>query len=92
MGMAAYGDADRKYKGESLKLQLMNELGITTHNHKLHTFKQNLHRGCNWIFPDLTSEQDLFDLAAATQEVYEIMFDRVIKLAHERVSSVLIWC
>ena len=64
----------------------MNELGITTHNHKLHTFKQNLHRGCNWIFPDLTSEQDLFDLAAATQEIYEIMFDRVIKLTHESVS------
>ena len=86
MGMAAYGNADRKYKGTSLKHQLMNELGITTHNHKLHTFKQNLHRGCNWIFPDLTSEQDLFDLAAATQEIYEIMFDRVIKLAHRTVS------
>jgi len=86
MGMAAYGNADRKYKGKSLKHQLMNELGITTHNHKLHTFKQNLHRGCNWIFPDLTSEQDLFDLAAATQEIYEIMFDRVIKLTHESVS------
>ena len=86
MGMAAYGNADRKYKGTSLKHQLMNELGITTHSHKLHTFKQNLHRGCNWIFPDLTSEQDLFDLAAATQKIYEIMFDRVIKLAHRTVS------
>jgi len=86
MGMAAYGNADRKYKGTSLKRQLMNELGITTHSHKLHTFKQNLHRGCNWIFPDLTSEQDLFDLAAATQEIYEIIFDRVIKLANRTVS------
>ena len=86
MGMAAYGDANRKYKGKYLKHQLMNELGITHHHDKLHTFKQNLHRGCNWIFPDLTSEQDLFDLAAATQEIYEILFDRVIKLAHQIVS------
>ena len=86
MGMAAYGDANRKYKGKYLKHQLMNELGITHHPDKLHTFKQNLHRGCNWIFPDLTSEQDLFDLAAATQKIYEIMFDRVIKLAHRTVS------
>lgn len=86
MGMAAYGDADRKYKGTSLKHELMKELGIRTHPNKLHTFKKNLHRGCNWLFPDLTTEQDMFDLAAATQEVYEVMLDRVIKLAKERVS------
>ena len=86
MGMAAYGDADRKYRSSTLKTELMKELRIKTHSHKLHTFGINLHRGCDWIFPDLTTEQDMFDLAAATQEVYEIMLDRVIKLAHEKVS------
>ena len=86
MGMAAYGDADRKYNGITLKNAIMKELGIQTHSNKLHTFKKNLHRGCNWLLPELHTEQDMFDLAAATQEIYEVMLDRVIKLAKERVS------
>ena len=86
MGMAAYGDADRKYNGITLKNAIMKELGIQTHSNKLHTFKKNLHRGCNWLLPELHTEQDMFDFAAATQEIYEVMLDRVIKLAKERVS------
>lgn len=31
----------------------------------------NLHKGCNWWRPDLTSQQDLYDIAAATQAVFE---------------------
>lgn len=84
MGMAAYGDATRDYKGKPLYVQIMNELGISGNKNKnIVTFKQNLHRGCKWLFPDLTSEQDLFDLAAASQYIYEMMFDRIIKLAKE---------
>ena len=86
MGMAAYGDADRKHNGITLKNAIMKELGIQTHSNKLHTFKKNLHRGCNWLLPELHTEQDMFDLAAATQEIYEVMLDRVIKLANEKVS------
>ena len=86
MGMAAYGDADRKHNGITLKNAIMKELGIQTHSNKLHTFKKNLHRGCNWLLPELHTEQDMFDLAAATQEIYEVMLYRVIKLAKERVS------
>ena len=26
-------------------------------------FAENLHRGCNWFLPELTTEQDHFDLA-----------------------------
>lgn len=33
--------------------------------------RQNLHRGCMWWRPDLTSEQDMYDIAAATQMVFE---------------------
>ncbi len=33
--------------------------------------RQNLHRGCRWWRPDLTSEQDMYDIAAATQIVFE---------------------
>ena len=32
--------------------------------------RTNLHRGCQWWRPDLTTEQDLWDLAATTQEIF----------------------
>jgi carbamoyltransferase len=35
------------------------------------TVKENLHRGCKWWHPELTSEQDLYDIAAATQKIFE---------------------
>jgi carbamoyltransferase len=82
MGMAAYGDHDRTYKDKSLYVQLMVELGITgSPAKKIVSFKKNLRKGCDWIFPDLNTEQDMFDLAASTQYIYEMMLDRVIKLA-----------
>jgi carbamoyltransferase len=33
--------------------------------------KHNLHRGCLWWRPELTSQQDLYDIAAATQAIFE---------------------
>lgn len=33
--------------------------------------RENLHRGCNWWHPELTTEQDMYDIAAATQKVFE---------------------
>ena len=33
--------------------------------------RENMHRGCNWWKPELTSQQDMYDLAAATQSVFE---------------------
>lgn len=33
--------------------------------------RENLHRGCNWWRPELSSQQDLYDIAAATQAVFE---------------------
>jgi|TARA_R110000851_G_scaffold177071_1_gene323851 carbamoyltransferase len=33
--------------------------------------RENLHRGCMWWRPELTTQQDMFDLAAATQAVFE---------------------
>ena len=82
MGMAAYGNSERTYNKKPLYVQIMSALGIHGDKNKnIVSFKKNLHRGCNWLFPDLTTEQDMFDLAAATQYIYEMMFDRVIKLA-----------
>ena len=55
MGMAAYGDPNRFY----------NEIEKLTHKEK------NLHKGVRWWRPELTSEQDKFDIAAAVQKVFE---------------------
>jgi carbamoyltransferase len=33
--------------------------------------RENMHRGCNWWRPELNTQQDLYDIAAATQQVFE---------------------
>mgnify|MGYP003643493724 FL=1 len=33
--------------------------------------KENLHRGCLWWHPELTTQQDMYDIAAATQWIFE---------------------
>ena len=33
--------------------------------------KENLHRGCTWWRPELNSQQDMYDIAAATQAIFE---------------------
>lgn len=33
--------------------------------------RKNMHRGLNWWKPELTTQQDMYDLAAATQAVFE---------------------
>lgn len=70
MGMAAYGDP-KKYYNE-IKFDFFKE---TREPFKL---KQNLHRGCKWWRPELQSEQDYFDIAAATQLIYEEIFERLV--------------
>jgi carbamoyltransferase len=74
MGMAAYGDPDRLYKHIKQDFFGYNKSRLTT-------FNCNLHRGCLQWRPDLTSEQDMFDIAAATQKVYEDEFRYIIARA-----------
>ena len=89
MGMAAYGDPYRKHNGKNLQQHIMDEFKITLEDRsdeffKLVSFGENLHRGCKWFLPELTSEQDLFDLAAATQKVYERMLERIVYFARSK--------
>jgi carbamoyltransferase len=70
MGMAAYGDP-KKLK-DRIKQDFFN-----SDSKKLISFKRNLHRGCADWAPDLTVN-DTFDIAAATQSVYEDYFDKII--------------
>lgn len=80
MGMAAYGDADRLR--EPIRLDF-----LTQKRERLITFKENLHRGCKDWRPDLTSEQDLYDIAAGTQLTYENILRGVLHWTRTKTSS-----
>jgi carbamoyltransferase len=77
MGMAALGDPTR------LTRDMLREFVNLPNDdyHHAYRLRQNLHRGCNWWRPELTSQQDLYDIAAATQAVYEMAFERVLQQA-----------
>lgn len=70
MGMAAYGDPDKYYS---------KMLYDFVDRYDQFTFSQNLHRGCEHWLPD-TPVSEYFDLAAATQTIYERFFEEALKL------------
>ena len=71
MGMAAYGDPNRLYNDIRNDFIQLHDPDEWFDYNPLVEFKRNLHRGCMDWRPDLTTEQDYFDIAAATQAVYE---------------------
>ena len=75
MGMSALGDPDR------LREQIQTEL----FDPDLVQTQVNLHRGCQHWRPELHSEQDLFDIAAATQAIYESALVRVLEICRATV-------
>jgi carbamoyltransferase len=77
MGMAALGDPARFTR------DILNDFVDFPNDEYHHPYriKQNLHRGCNWWRPELTTQQDIYDIAAATQAVYEMAFERVLQHA-----------
>ena len=76
MGMSAYGDSSR------LTCDMFDD--FIGEDFK---FKKNLHRGCLDWRPDLKTEQDYFDIAAATQTVYQMLFQNIIELSKTIVDS-----
>jgi carbamoyltransferase len=83
MGMAALGDPSR------LTRDLLSDFVDLSKDNNRHPYRlrQNLHRGCTWWRPELTSQQDLYDIAAATQCVYELAFERTLQMAANSSSS-----
>jgi carbamoyltransferase len=72
MGMAAYGDPNRFYQ------DIIDDFIYYVNGGEV-LFKHNLHRGCKWWKPELTTEQDMFDIAAATQKIYEMILDETLQ-------------
>ena len=90
MGMAAYGDPLRLFNDilhdffhpiddDSFKQIFFNKPTVK--------LKHNLHRGCSWWRPDLTTEQDMFDIAAATQAVYSYLLKYISNWARWKSPS-----
>jgi carbamoyltransferase len=79
MGMAAYGDPDRLRNDMYEMFDYADGPNIR--------YKDNLHRGCkNWK-PELTTEQDMFDIAAATQKTYEFTLEQILEWARKNTKS-----
>ena len=83
MGMAAYGNPSRLFM--DIYNDFIDKDGIG-YSPKI-KIKHNLHRGCRWWRPDLTTEQDMFDIAAATQKVYEYILTNTLLWASSNSSS-----
>ena len=88
MGMAAYGDITRQVRGKTIVNHMYDKFGIKLNDHTskfyhIVNFKKNLHRGCNDFLSELTSEQDKFDIAAATQHIYTQMLVKIIEYARK---------
>ncbi len=79
MGMSAFGDPDRLYR------EILSDFFDLNKNP--YWVKHNLHKGCSNWREDLHSQKDIFDIAAATQKVYEKILERVLIKAKSLVKS-----
>ncbi len=84
MGMAAYGDPNRLYK--DILRDFIWFPDYMDDGNLLYS-RENLHKGCKYWRPDLTTEQDMFDIAAGTQAVYEKIFRETLIYAKRFSSS-----
>jgi len=49
--------------------------------------RENLHRGCMWWRPELQTEQDMCDIAAATQRIFELSLKHLSEWAKEKTQA-----
>ena len=67
-----YKVADMATQGDPLRLYRSMNRDILGYGRGLMFYTQeNLHRGCSWWRPDLRTKQDMYDIAATTQMVFE---------------------
>jgi carbamoyltransferase len=79
MGMAAYGDPNRLWNDMYEMFDHVDGPDIR--------YKDNLHRGCKRWKPELTTEQDMFDIAAVTQKTYEFALEQILEWAKKNTTS-----
>jgi len=79
MGMAAYGNPHRLWNDMYEMFSYVDGCDIV--------YKKNFHRGYKDFRPDLTTEQDMYDIAAATQKTYEFTLEQILEWARKYGSS-----
>ena len=79
----AKGDAHRFFMPILEELVSTEGMGF---NPKI-SMRENLHRGCSWWRPELTTEQDMYDIAAATQKVFEYCLLNLSRCAYALTKS-----
>ena len=83
MGMAAIGDPVKYY--DEIKTDFIQKMPTSDDPRLL--FKRNCHRGCVDWRTDLNSVQDYADIAAATQKIYEEIFETYLTITCELTNS-----
>lgn len=66
-------DMGKDYDPEHFRGLMMHEIieKMPTYADPSWKFKENLHRGCNWLQPEINSKRGLGCLAATTQDLFE---------------------
>jgi len=83
MGMAALGNPNK------LTRDLLTDfVALPNDDYQLpFRIRNNLHRGCETWRQDLNTMNDKFNIAAATQTVYELAFERILQTAMATTNS-----
>jgi carbamoyltransferase len=74
MGMAAYGNPEKYLSAFEKDIFRYDQDGNIV-------FRHNFHKGCRWFLPNAVEEQDLYDIAATTQFVFEHIFHSMLRRA-----------
>ena len=80
---AEKGNRERLFKVMWDEIISMQGLGV---NPKIN-LKENLHRGCSWWRPELSSQQDFYDIAATTQAIFEYCIINLSEWAYTKTNS-----
>lgn len=81
------GEMAKKGNYKIYSKRILNELLEVCPNEPYIKCRENLHRGCMWWAQDITSEQQLNDLAAATQRVFELCVKHITEWAKKKTGS-----
>ena len=79
MGMAAYGNPKRLWWDMYDMIDYVDGARVE--------FSRNFHKGYKHWKPGLRFEQDLFDIAAATQKTYEFILEQILDWAYKNTRS-----
>lgn len=74
MGMAAYGNPEKylaAFEREIIKYSKDGDI----------EFLHNFHKGCKWFLPDVVDQQDIYDIAATTQFIFELILSSMLRRA-----------